>query len=238
VICISILWFSFLAGLVTGAGALIAIILKNPSDKLLSSSLGFASGIMIGISTLSLIPQSLETGTVYLCVGGFVCGALFLYLVDATLPHIHKYEADCDMYMKMGSFIAVGIALHNLPEGMAIGTTSQISMDLGLKTAFSIGIHNIAEGLAIAMPLCFGKMDKTRIVFVTTMTGLATLIGALIGVKLEQISYSFISFSLAFAAGAMIYISSDELIPHSHHVHSNTANISILAGIMLAIVLR
>jgi len=238
VIVISILWISLLAGLVTGVGALLAILVKSPSDKLLSSSLGFASGIMIGISTLSLIPQSIESGNIYLCLAGFIFGAIFLYLVDISLPHFHKNDADCDIYVKMGTFIALGIAFHNLPEGIAIGTTSNVSTQLGLKTALSIGIHNIAEGLSVAMPFCLGKMEKKRIVFITTMTGLATLFGALIGVSLEQVSGTFVSFSLAFAAGAMIYISSDELIPHSHHVHSNSANISIIAGIMLAMVLR
>jgi len=216
----------------------LAILVKNPSDKLLSGSLGFASGIMIGIATLSLIPQSLETGSVLLGLTGLVAGAAFLFLVDVTLPHFHKNEATCDDYLKMGSFIAIGIAFHNLPEGIAIGTSSQISLQLGLYTALSIGIHNIAEGLSIAMPLCLGKMDKANIVFITTMTGLATLIGAFIGVSLENVSSSFISFSLAFAAGAMIYISSDELIPHSHRVHSNSANIGIIAGIIVAMMLR
>ena len=227
-----------MAGLVTGVGALLAIFTNNPSDKLLSGSLGFASGIMIGISTLSLIPQSLETGSLLSCLTGFICGALFLYLVDVTLPHFHKNDAEGDLYIKMGTFIALGIAFHNLPEGIAIGVSNQISTELGLKTALSIGIHNIAEGLSIAMPFCLGKMEKRHIIFATTMTGLATLFGAMIGTSLENVSTSFMAFSLAFAAGAMIYISSDELIPHSHHVHSDYANISIIAGIMLAMILR
>lgn len=235
---ISILTLSFLAGLVTGVGALFAILVKKPSDKFLSASLGFASGIMIGISTLSLIPQSLETGTVYLALAGIVYGALFLYVVDVTLPHFHKNEADCDIYMKMGMFIALGIAFHNLPEGVAIGTSSSVSTELGIKTALTIGIHNIAEGLSVAMPLCLGHMRRSHVVFITTMTGLATLVGTVIGIQLEHISAAFVSFSLAFAAGAMIYISSDELIPHSHHVHSNSANIGVIAGIVLAMVLR
>ncbi|HHX51668.1 MAG TPA: ZIP family metal transporter, partial [Clostridia bacterium] len=208
---INILLSSLLAGLVTGVGALIAIVLKEPSDKLISLTLGFASGIMIGISAFSLIPNSLDTGTVLICIIGFVGGGIFLFLVDIGLPHIHKIESDCDAYLKMGYFIAIGIAFHNLPEGIAIGASNTISEQLGLMTALAIGLHNIAEGLSVAVPLRLGRVGKKRIVFITTFTGLSTFLGAILGIMLVNISQLFISFALAFAAGAMIYIASDEL---------------------------
>ena len=104
------LYFIGLAGLVTGVGALITVVLKKPSEKLLSFSLGFAAGIMIGISTLTLIPESLGIGNIFTCLTGFACGAFFLWLIDVLLPHIHKIETECNMYMKMGTFIALGIA--------------------------------------------------------------------------------------------------------------------------------
>jgi ZIP family zinc transporter len=235
VVLISILLLSFLAGLVTGVGALIAVFIKNPSKKALSFSLGFASGIMLGISTLSLIPESVTAGDLATCFAGIVGGAAFLWLVDMLLPHIHKTETERDIYMKLGSFIALGIAFHNLPEGIAIGASNQVSAQLGFYTAFSIGIHNIAEGLSVAMPLCLGKMDRMKIVFITTLTGLATLGGTVLGSSLVSVSGFFISVSLAFAAGAMIYIVSDELIPLSHHAHSHFANIGIVLGIIMAL---
>ena len=125
-----------------------------------------------------------------------------------------------------------------MPEGIAIGTSSHVSAQLGINTALTIGIHNIAEGLSVAMPLCLGRMGNIRIVFVTTMTGLATLLGAYLGLLLVSVSPTFISLSLAFAAGAMIYISSDELIPHSHRVHSDASNIGIILGIILAVLIK
>lgn len=235
---ISILLISFFAGLVTGGGALISILIKSPSQKVLSLSLGFAAGIMIGISTLSLIPSSLELGNLTSCFFGIIIGALLLWLVDVLLPHIHKSESDCDVYRKLGTFIALGIAFHNLPEGIAIGASNEVSAQLGLYTAISIGIHNIAEGISVAMPLCMGKMENKRILFITTLTGLTTLGGTIIGISLVSISQTFISFSLAFAAGAMIYISSDELIPLSHKAHNHFANLGILLGIMLALFIK
>jgi ZIP family zinc transporter len=238
VVFISIYILSLIAGLLTGVGALITILIKKPSNKLLSLSLGFASGIMLGISTFSLIPESLVLGNIYFCAVGFVSGAAFLALLDFVLPHIHKSEMKCDEYRRMGYFIAIGIAVHNLPEGIAIGVSNEVSITLGFYTALSIGIHNIAEGLSVAMPLCLSpNIKKARIVFITTATGLATLLGTLIGTAIINISSFFISASLAFAAGAMIYITSAELIPKSHRSHSNYANIGIITGILLALFL-
>jgi len=222
----------------TGVGAIISIAIKNPSDKLLSLSLGFAAGIMLGISTFSLIPESIELGNLYYCAVGFIGGAIFLGLIDYILPHIHKNEAKYDEYKKMGYFIAIGIAVHNLPEGIAIGVSNEVSTVMGFYMAVSIGIHNIAEGLSVAMPLRLSpNMKKTRIVFITTITGLATLFGTFIGTAIVSLSTFFISVSLAFAAGAMIYITSAELIPKSHRSHGKYANIGVIAGILLSLFL-
>lgn len=236
-IIISILIYGLLAGIVTGVGALISIAIGKITDKILSVSLGFASGIMIGISTLSLIPLSLEMSNPYISVAGFIAGALFLFLVDISIPHIHKVETDCARFAKMGYFIALGITLHNIPEGIAIGATSEVSMRMGLMTALTIGLHNIAEGLCVAMPLCLGNIRKTRVVIITTLTGLSTVLGTSLGMLFGLISPLLIAFFLAFAAGAMIYISSDELIPKSHSSHSEFANIGIISGFIIALLL-
>jgi len=232
-----ILIYSFVAGIVTGVGALIAILVKNLSNRVVSLSLGFASGIMIGISTLSLIPRSIETNSLFSCIIGFISGGAFLWLIDVVTPHIHKTDTNDDAYLKMGYFIAIGIAFHNLPEGIAIGTSNSISAHLGLFTAIAIGLHNVAEGLSVAIPLTLGHASKSRIIFITTMTGLSTFLGTIIGLALVKISPLFISYSLAFAAGAMIYISSDELIPHSHKAHSDFANVGLMLGIVMALLI-
>lgn len=234
---ISILIYGLFAGIVTGAGAIISIAIGTITDRILSLSLGFASGIMIGISTLGLVPASLEMGSTYICVAGFGMGALFLFLVDISIPHIHKMETECNKFAKMGYFIALGIALHNLPEGIAIGATSEVSHQMGVTTAVTIGLHNIAEGICVAMPLCLGNVGKGRIVFITTITGLSTLLGTWLGIIFGLISPLLIAFFLAFAAGAMIYISSDELIPKSHSTHSEFANVGIMLGFIVALVL-
>ncbi|UWG98141.1 ZIP family metal transporter [Dehalobacter sp. DCM] len=236
-IFISILLYGLIAGLITGLGAVISISIKNITHKILSVSLGFASGIMIGISALSLIPTSLNMSNAGITIAGFVAGGLFLFMVDIFMPHIHKVEADWDGYAKMGYFIALGIALHNLPEGIAIGATSEVSYHMGLVTAVTIGLHNIAEGLCVAMPLCLSNVRKSKIVIITTMTGLSTVVGTAMGMLIGNISTIFIAFFLAFAAGAMIYITSDELIPKSHSSHSEYANVGIMLGFIIALIL-
>ncbi|NLI92485.1 MAG: ZIP family metal transporter [Peptococcaceae bacterium] len=234
---ISIIVLGLIAGIVTGAGAVISILIGNITPKILSVSLGFASGVMIGISTLGLIPASLKLGNTYICIVGFVIGALFLFLVDITMPHIHKAETGGNQYTKMGYFIALGIALHNLPEGIAIGATNEVSRQMGMMTAITIGIHNIAEGLCVAMPLCMGNVRRGRTILITTMTGLSTLLGTWMGMIFGQISSLFIALALSFAAGAMIYISSDELIPQSHSTHSEFANVGIIIGFIISLFL-
>lgn len=236
-IIITILVFGLFAGLATGVGALISVSIKEITRGTLSLSLGFAAGIMIGISTLGLIPSSLEISPAYVCIAGFAVGALFLFVIDITMPHVHKMEQECGQYAKMGYFIALGIALHNLPEGIAIGASYEVSHRMGIMTAITIGLHNIAEGLCVAMPLCLGHVRKLRVILITTMTGLSTLLGTWIGQIFGMVSPLFIAFFLAFAAGAMIYITSDELIPESHKTHSEFANVGIVLGFAFALFL-
>ena len=232
-----VLALGFLAGLMTGLGGLIAILIKKIDQAVISSTLGFAAGVMVGISTLSLIPNSLDNGGLLTCVFGFVLGGIFLFILDIKLPHVHKIETEEKMYYKMGIFIALGIALHNIPEGLAVGVSGHISTELSFYTALGIGLHNVAEGLCVAVPLALGKLSKFRVVLISTLTGLSTLIGALGGLILGSISVGLVSVSLAFAAGAMIYITSDELIPQSHYTHSEFANIGIMLGFIFSLLL-
>ena len=135
--------------------------------------------------------------------------------------------------MKMGYFIAAGIALHNLPEGLALGAGYQAAEELGSMIALAILLHNIPEGMGIAAPLKAGGTRSITILCITSSAGLFTPLGTLIGVLIFNISPLFISLSMGFAAGAMIYIVSDELIPESHKQHSHYANLGIAFGVLL-----
>lgn len=237
----NILTYSFISGLLTGVGALLIMFFKSIKEEWISAALGFAAGIMVGLSTFSLIPHAIETGSILSVVAGFMVGGIFLWLVDMAIPHIHKIDSEegdkLNSFKKMGYFIAIGIALHNLPEGLSIGASTGISMNVGIIIAVSIGIHNIAEGLSIAVPLKISGVKQSQIVFTTVFAGLFTVIGTLIGLLMVNISANVISFSLSFAAGAMIYICSDELIPESHKLHSNLSNAGIMIGFIFSLII-
>ena len=149
---------------------------------------------MIGISTLSLIPNSLSSGLAYTILG-FVLGGVVLWALDVMLPHTHKSDVENQAYYKMGIFIAMGIALHNIPEWLAIGSSNYISEELGFYTALGIGLHNTAEWLCVAFPLSLGNTSKIKIVLITTLTGLSTLIGTFLGILVGSISLTFVSVS-------------------------------------------
>lgn len=136
-----------------------------------------------------------------------------------------------------GLFLAIGIALHNLPEGLAIGAGYSNSVTLGATIAISLALHNVPEGMVTAAPLLLAGMNKWTVVGIATLAGLMTPIGTFIGAILISIGPEFVSIAMALAAGAMIYIVSDELIPQSHEYHSHAANLGLVAGFILGYML-
>lgn len=245
-----IILYSSLAGMATAFGALLVILFGRPKPRVLSGMLGFASGIMLAIAAMELLPAALEIGSLPVAVLGFGLGAGVMALLDVFLPHIHmgagKKEKDFEPcngtrvdpeLMKLGWFIAIGIGLHNIPEGLAIGAGYHSSPALGLAIVLGLALHNVPEGMVTACPLLLGGMRPTRILLLTALVGLMTPVGTLIGTLLFTAGEMLVGWAMAFAAGAMIYIVSDELIPQSHKYHSHTANAGLLLGFALVLVL-
>lgn len=237
-----IIGISALAGAATGLGAVIVIIFGKPSKPLMSLTLGFASGIMLAISAFDLLPEAVNLGGMVNAVSGFLLGAGLLFGLDTLIPHIHIGEGKTESggnghFLKLGYFIFLGIALHNLPEGLAIGAGYSASQALGAAIAIALALHNIPEGMATASPLMLGGMNKVKVVGLTSLAGLMTPLGTGLGIILININPGFISLSLGLAAGAMVYIVSDELIPESHKYHSHLANAGLLAGFLLGMVI-
>lgn len=231
-----ILIVSTITGLATGIGAVVVNLLGPLSSKVLSALLGFAAGIMIAISTLNLLPMAIEFGSIYIAGFGFLLGVLIMLLLDNFVPHLHIMckEGEDYSYLKMGFFVASGIAMHNLPEGLALGAGFEAAEELGVMIAAAILLHNIPEGMGIAAPLKKACVNKLHIIGITSLAGLFTPLGTLLGILIFGISPTFISICMGIAAGAMIYIVSDELIPESHKQHSHSANMGIAFGILLA----
>jgi zinc transporter, ZIP family len=224
----------------TGSGAFIALFLKNPGKAMLSFILGFAGGIMLAIVLNDLLPESVAAGNFITAFAGLLIGALFILFLDLKMPHFHFFEATGDLprFIRTGTILGLGIAMHNLPEGIAIGASYVASPAVGFTLALTIALHNIPEGIAMACPLCAGGLRLRWIVLYTAMAGLPMGIGAFLGATLGAISELVLSLSLGFAGGAMLYIIFGELIPGSQNSgngHSGTfgAVFGTISGILL-----
>jgi len=245
-----VLLYSFLAGLATAIGALILIFTGQPRTKALSGFLGFAGGIMLAISVFDLLPEALELGTVVSTVIGFLLGVAMMFMLDRFVPHAHGV-ADNELELervdnvpsfssealRTGYLIFFGIAIHNLPEGLAIGAGLEASPELGLYLAVAIGLHNIPEGMAVAAPLRSGGLSFPRVLLLTLIAGMMTPVGAGLGLLVFRLSPVFVGSGLAFAAGAMIYIVIDEVIPQMANLHRHVGNAALIVGLLLGFVL-
>lgn len=231
----------FLAGIIgTGSGSIIALFIKNPPRKMMSFFLGFAGGIMLAIVLIDLLPEAIESGNFLIAVLGLSLGALILMIIDTNIPHLHLFEVKSgnNDFIRSGVFLGIGIALHNLPEGLAIGAGYMASPSLGLSLAITIALHNIPEGLAMACPLCVGGMKVARIFAVTALAGLPMGVGAFLGSALGIVSPLFLSLALSFAGGAMLYIIFNELIPGAHKLKvGQSGTIGAVFGIIAGVIL-
>jgi ZIP family zinc transporter len=233
---------SLIAGTATGIGGIIALAIGRTSDRVAAFSMGFASGVMLLVSFVDLFLQ----GSALIASSGviivFSLGAIMMIVLDLAVPHIELTLKEGDgknaRMRRSGVLIAVGIALHNFPEGLVVSAGYSYVPTLGMVIAIAIMLHNIPEGIATAIPLSEARMKRPRIAVITFLSGLAEPVGALVGaVALSVIGTGMaVGFSLIFAAGVMTYITADELIPVAHdYGHKHTVSVSLLLGMIFAL---
>ena len=228
---------SLLAGLATGFGALPILITKNVSERLLDVMLGFSAGVMLAATSFSLIIPALEIGGVFVGVFGLTLGALTVHLIDRFIPHAHLisgFEGPSTRLSRIWLFI-IAMIIHNFPEGVAVGVSFGIGdSSSGMAVALAIGLQNMPEGLAVAMPLMREKYSRVRALWYATLTGLVEPVGGLLGVILVSASHAFLPWGLSFAAGAMLFVVSDEMIPESHRREfAREATLGLISGFIL-----
>ena len=233
--------YSALAGVIgTGGGGLLAYFWPRPGRRNFSMILGFAAGIMLVIVFMELIPEAMELVVSPWVILGLVLGiGVFLFL-DIMLPHYHPATGEDGRsykYLNKGYLIASGIALHNLPEGLAIGAGFAASPSLGFGLVVIIALHNIPEGLSLAMP--FNAAGRPgRGLWISILTGLTMGLGGFLGGLLGNVSPLLLGISLAFAAGAMLYIVCDELIPDAYETSPDHSPIlGIVIGVVLGLMI-
>lgn len=238
---------SILAGLATGIGALPVLFFKNISNNLFSSLLGAAAGVMLAATAFSLLVPGIDAGNtlwpglgIYVVSGGMLLGAFFLHYADHQLPHPH-FDAVVDphinSYRKIWLFV-IAITIHNFPEGMSVGVSfGSGDMKNGLVLAIAIAMQNIPEGLAVALPLVSLGYNRWRAVIVATATGLVEPVGGLLGITMVTLFQSVLPIAMGFAAGAMLFVISEEIIPETHSKgRSRYATYSLMVGFIVMMV--
>ena len=245
-------WASLIASLGTGIGATGIFMIKKLSDKAEDVMLSTAAGIMLAASFFSLIIPGMEYAqaqfqneilAVLVVIAGILVGASMLYVIHHYAPHEHfitdKDKPHTAAFSRIWLFV-IAITLHNFPEGMAVGV-GFAGGDIGNGVALATGIiiQNIPEGLAVAVSLLAINYTKTQAFTIASLTGLVEPIGGLLGSVAIWLAEPLIPWTLGFAAGAMLFIISDEIIPETHRGgYENLATFSLLGGIMLMMFLN
>lgn len=232
----------------TGCGGLIINLLPTTKKRDLSFVLAFSGGIMLAVLFQDLIPEALNYGTAATTLFGCALGIGFLLLLDCYMPHMHitsKYDS-CNKSTRLirsSILLGIGIAMHNLPEGLAIGAGYVASENLGLGLAFILALHNIPEGMAMAGPMKAAGVKPLKTTIICGLAGIPTGIGALLGSALGSVSEGFLSTALGFAAGAMLYLVFDELLPisqelNSHHSSTFGAVFGVIFGLLFLMLIN
>ena len=205
----------------TTIGGIFGIVIKRNSNKCLSFILSFASGLMMAVICFDLIPEALGISSIYGVIFGVLIGIISMIFCDVIVQkkfNTKRYSSKNDL-LKTGIIVSIGLAIHNFPEGLAIGSGFEASLRLGLGLAIAICLHDIPEGISMAVPMKNGGMKKSKVIFYVILSGITTGIGAFFGAIVGSISEDVIAICLSFAAGAMLYIVSGELIPESNKLY-------------------
>lgn len=239
----------------TLGAAMVFLMKKEMNKKVEKILLGFASGVMIAASVWSLLIPSIEMAETQGKVSwipaaiGFLLGIVFLLVLDSVVPHMHlesEKPEGMKAKLKKTTMMVFAVTLHNIPEGMAVGVTfagalaqnAGITMAGAFALAVGIAIQNFPEGAIISMPLKSEGVSKSKAFLYGTLSGIVEPIGAIITILLTNTVVPILPYLLSFAAGAMIYVVVEELIPESQAgEHSNIGTIGVTIGFTIMMIL-
>lgn len=192
----------------TTLGGIIGVTIKKHSNKFLSFILAFASGLMMSVICFDLLPEAFGISKIATVVFGTIIGIIAMIFCDLLVEKKFnkKIEKNTNNLLKTGIIVSIGLAIHNFPEGLAIGSGFEASIKLGLSLAIAICLHDIPEGISMAVPMKNGGMKIGKVIFYVVLSGVTTGIGAFFGAIIGGISQAVIAFCLSFSAGAMLYI--------------------------------
>jgi ZIP family zinc transporter len=235
-----------LPGLATGVGGAALLLLRNPTRRGLDVLLGFTAGVMLAATAFSLLVPAFDAGGLGEVLIGFGLGAATLLALDVGLPHAHSRLAERGHVSleqsepeRRGILLLTALTIHNVPEGIAVGVAFAAGgTDLGIPIALAIGIQNIPEGFAAAAPLIEAGYRRRTAAHFGALTGLVEPPAALLAFGAFELASSLLPVGLGFAAGAMLYVVIDELIPESHASgNARDASLALLVGFALMMAL-
>jgi ZIP family zinc transporter len=233
---------SLFAGLATALGALPVFFVRRVSERFLDASLGFAAGVMLAATSFSLIIPAIEAGGIVPTVIGIVLGTVFIYFAERFTPHLHPVkgqEGPRTAHVSKLLLFILAITLHNFPEGLAVGVGfGSGNVKDGTALAVGIGLQNIPEGLAVALPLVRLNTNRMKAFGIALLTGLVEPVGGLLGISVVSAGRFLLPYGLAFAAGAMLLVISEEIIPETHSKgNDREATIGLILGFIVMMVL-
>ena len=248
---------TMVAGLSTGIGSLIALVTKKTNTKFLSASLGLSAGVMIYVSFMELMPESVKllseiysekTSTAYMLLAFFL-GIILIAVIDFLVPedenpHEMHTEAEKNSGLKRtGVMLALAIGIHNFPEGLATFTSALTNLEIAIPIVAAIAIHNIPEGIAVSVPIYHATNSRRKAFWYSFMSGMAEPIGAIVGFLFLMPFWTptINALLLSFVSGIMVYISFDELLPgtekYGHHHWGISGVISGMAIMAVSLLL-
>lgn len=231
----------------TVIGSLLGFLVREMPHKWNDTLLGYCAGIMLAASTLGLIvPAFGQTGCWWTVVLGVLAGAAFLNVLDLVTPHLHHITGlDPERHRHNATLnrvllFVLAIALHKLPEGMAAGVSLCAGTGvIDWSVSFGIALQNVPEGMVIIAPLLVAGVSVGRTFAISLAIGLLEVVGVVAGYALGAASEAFLPVMLGFAGGAMLYVTSDEMIPETHaHGYQKQATYALLLGFMTLLLLE
>lgn len=237
-----ILW-GIIAGLFNGVGALCIFFKADYSNRELNRYLNLAAGVMLAAAFFSLLNparENLMSGQTSVTAalifsGGLVLGYLFLSSLNLIIPHLHNIDTDDKKHIMM---FVLAIALHKVPEGLAMGIAYANNDQTGQALTLGILLQNIPEGLSVALSLLAVGFSKGKTVLAAALTGLMQPVGMIVGLAFGSLGQTFISFSMTMAGSALLFVVINEVLPQSYRTHADVKNSGALfVGFLLMCVI-
>lgn len=228
-------------------GSLLGFGIKELPHKWNDTVLGYCAGVMLAASTLGLIVPAFELGTTpwWFVVMGVMAGALFLNVLDLVTPHLHHITGlDAEEHRNNSTLnhimlFVMAIAIHKFPEGIAAGVSMSEGEETSWTVSLGIALQNIPEGMVIIAPLLLAGVTRIRTFVISIAIGLLEIVGVWTGFAMGNVSAAMLPAMLGFAGGAMLYVTSDEMIPETHaHGYQKQATYALLLGFITLLLLE